>query len=198
MEKSPASGSGRPYRRSVRNYLIDRAFQLKWTLSILILTACIFGTLGAYIVQHEAMASEALLSGLADMYGQDGAAIMADMLKTGDSSVLWVLMASGGALIFALAGMGIVLTHKVAGPVYALTRSIESVRRGNWRQVRGVRKGDEFQELSETWKGMVTALREKEAHELGQLESLKQRRDVTPEVRAILTRLMAEKRAYIE
>lgn len=205
MTPQPASaaldnpGAQRPrYKRSVKNYLINRRFQLKWVGGILLLTVLLFSTLGTYIYQHEKHASDAIMTGLAEMYGQEGADIMADMVGSSDSNVLWVLLGAGGALIVALAGMGIVLTHKVAGPIYALGRSFDNVKRGNWKSVRGVREGDEFQELAVQWSDVVNSLRAKERVEIAELEALCDMESVPHDVKATLRRLVERKREYVD
>lgn len=201
-----AGGPRRPYKRSMRNYLINRRFQLKWIGAILVLTALVFGTLGYYIYWFEKNASEQLMASMSEStaigpiegYDSEDMAIMDTLLTESDSNVLWVLLGAGSTLVLLLAGIGIVLTHKIAGPIYALGRSMESVAGGNWRSVRGVREGDEFQELAAQWCDLVGGLREKELREVEALEQVAASSGMPEVARNAIVRLAVEKRAYLE
>lgn len=192
-------GAPPPYRRSVKNYLVKRPFQLRWTVRILLVAGAIFATLGGYITWKEQHVSDQLVEGLNRMgYEPEEVALMSSLYKSDDRGMLWGLLAAGGTLVVVLAGLGIVLTHKVAGPVYALGRFMDQVRDGSLRSVRGFRRGDEFPELAESFTGMLAALRHREDREIASLEGLSARPDLPDAVRAELLELAAEKRRVLQ
>jgi len=185
-------------QRSARNYLVNRQFQLKWVSLILVLTTLLFGTLSAYIYQHERHASEAVLNGLNQMYTAEEVAVMKDFFISSDKTVLWGLASTGALLVILLAGVGIVLTHRMAGPVHALSMSMAQVRSGRWKGVRGVRDGDEFQELAQQWVDTVSVLCKKEELEVQQLEDVCMMDGVPEPVKVQLIKIAARKRRYVE
>lgn len=197
MQTPPPPGAPR-YKRSMKNFLINRRFQLRWISAIVVLTALLFGTLGGYIYQREQRSTDAVIEGLSTMYDADEIEIVKDLFIASDNSVLWVLLGSCGLLVVLLAAAGVVLTHKIAGPIYGLTRSMESVRKGRWAGVRGVREGDEFQSLALEWKAVVSTLREKEATEIDELESLAQSQQLPEGVKQAIRGIVERKRALIQ
>ena len=197
MQTAPPQGTPK-YKRSMKNFLINRRFQLRWTSAIVVLTALLFGTLGGYIYQREQHSTDAVIEGLATMYDADEVELVKDLFIASDDSVLWALLGSCGLLIVLLAGAGVVLTHKIAGPIYGLTRSMQSVRSGRWKNVRGVREGDEFQDLALEWKAFVSSLREKESSEIEELESLTQSAELPEGVKVALRAIVERKRALIQ
>ena len=75
---------------------------------------------------------------------------------------------------------------------------MESVRKGRWAGVRGVREGDEFQALALEWKAVVSTLREKEATEIDELESLAQSQQLPEGVKQAIRGIVERKRALIQ
>ena len=190
--------SEKNYRRSYRNYLIKRRFQLKWTVTILAVATGVFATLGSYIYWMEQTASEQIINGLNQMgYAPEEIALMGELMTESDSSTMWILLGLGVALTGALAGLGVLLTHRVAGPVYALGLFMDQVRDGSYKQVRGFRKGDEFQELADGFQAMLASLREKEEREIERLEAIRSTPDMPQEAVTLVAELAGAKQRYI-
>ena len=187
----------RPHKRHVRNYLLNRRFQLKWTIAILLLTAALFGTLGGYIYWQEKHSSDDILEVMRTAFDAETAAVFEGMLETEDSGYAWGLLGIGGALILLLAGTGIVLTHKVAGPMYSLVRSFRRVKAGDYTSVRAFRKGDEFQEVSIAFREVVDALADNESSEIAELEKIRDMFGIPAEAASALDALLENKRSRV-
>lgn len=199
LADSKPAESRPPYKRSVRNFLVKRPFQLRWTVSILLVASAIFVTLGGYIYWKDRHMSDQLVDGLNKMgYEPEEVALMSSLYKSDDRGLLWGLLAAGGGLVVVLAGLGIVLTHRVAGPMYALGRFMSQVQAGSLRSVRGFRKGDEFQEVGEGFRDMLVALRARQHKEIASLEGLSARQDIPDGVRLALLDLAAEKQRTLD
>lgn len=197
---APEVGAGlprMPHKRSLRNYLINRGFQLKWIGLILVLTTLLFATLGGYIYWYEKHTTDSILTDLSQLYSVEELEVMQSMFSESDSEVLGGLLAAGTVLILLLAAVGIVLTHKVAGPMYALVLGMNRITTGDWSSRRGFRRGDEFQEVGQSFQRMTGALRDKELAELDQLEALRGTPDLSVDVQQGLDRLIREKRQRI-
>jgi len=188
-------------RRSVRNYLIHRRFQLKWTGAIVLLTTLVFSTFAGTVYWSQATApvdarAEIASAEMASEAAQ--ATFFGAMMADVRGNLLSMLAVSGTLLVLALSVIGVVLTHKIAGPAYALQRSIERVRSGDWRVFRGLRKGDEFRSLADSWNRLIVTLRTKETAEIDLLRELTEREDLPVEVRLELGRLVAQKSAHLD
>ena len=188
-DRTPSS-----YERKVKNYLINRSFQLRWVGAVVVLTALLVSVLGGYIVYAEQEASEAITSTLNSYYEADAAATMAEMMQAEDSAVLWVLLGTGLVLVLLLAGVGVVVTHKVAGPMVGLKQSLDAVAQGHYQRIRGFRQGDAFPLVSESLVAMRDALRTRETADVTRLSALLERNDLSDEVSSVLKEIVDEKR----
>jgi hypothetical protein len=191
-------------RRSVKNYLINRRFQLRWISSILVLALLIFITLGSYIYlsgTHQTELAEQLREECYAQLGYDAEALKAvinDPNQAHDQTVAWALAIVGGVMVLILAGMAIMQTHRVAGPIYALCRFMETVTKGNYRVPRALRKGDHFQEAGIALRDLVQSIREKEKTEIESLVALESIDGMPEGARAQVSELLAKKRSALE
>ena len=93
------------------------------------------------------------------------------LLVSRQTVVIWSLV-GGLALMVALIGLlGIYFTHKVAGPIYKMKRLLKQVGQGNLRVDSRLRKGDELQDFFDAFTQMVAGLREREKHQLDELDT---------------------------
>ena len=197
--KATAAAKGRS-RRSVRNYLIHRRFQLKWTGMIVLLTTLVFSIFAGTMYWSQSAVDPSLAGEVSSVQMADEAAeatFFGAMMADIRGNLMFMLVSSGTLLVLALSAIGVILTHKIAGPAYALQRSIDRVRTGDWRVFRGLRKGDEFVSLADSWNRLIVTLRGKESAEIDVLRELMQREDVSNEVRFELGRLVAQKSARL-
>jgi HAMP domain-containing protein len=81
----------------------------------------------------------------------------------------WIV-ASGLALVLALALLGIVITHRVVGPAWRMRRLLAKVGAGRLRVDERLRRGDELGALYDAFVAMVGALRGARQEELMELD----------------------------
>jgi nitrate/nitrite-specific signal transduction histidine kinase len=155
---APPKGQGRPYQRSLKNYLLNRGLQLRFTLIIVAISATLTGGLGWVVMSkaHEA-------SRVVHVRAMDPTDELAQQLEAqfahNDKVMLAVLIAFGLLLSVVLSAYGIVLTHKIAGPLHKVTLYLDKMRDGKLGQVYNLRKGDELVEFFEHFKAAHDALR---------------------------------------
>lgn len=171
------SVSGRPYKRSMRNLLLQPRFQLKYTLMVVVVTVFVASVLGAFAYKYSRGQTELLtihqMEAALDR-GEDITSHFTDDLREyaaqEDRKVLLAIVLGILALGLALGATGIVVTHRLVGPAYRLKCLLGEVRDGHWVVSRGLRKGDELQDIFEAYRDMVDSLRRAQAEEIALLD----------------------------
>jgi HAMP domain-containing protein len=159
-------------QRKVRNYLIDRRFQLKYTGMVVLVTVSVASGLGymAYgFSQGQTEALTAQIMAQPDL-GADTASDLEQFAHQEDRKIRNAILAGVLLLTLALGLTGIIVTHRVVGPAYRMRRLFEHVGDGRIEITTGIRKGDELQELYHSFAEMVESLRDQRAEEIEQLE----------------------------
>ena len=159
-------------QRRMKNYLIDRRFQLKYTGMVLLVTVTVAGGLGylAYgFSQGQTEALTAQIMAQPDL-AADTASDLEEFAQQEDRKIRNAIFAGVLLLTLALGLMGIIVTHRVVGPAYRMRRLFEHVGEGKFEVTTGIRKGDELQELFHSFADMVESLRDQRAEEIEQLE----------------------------
>jgi len=169
------------YKRKMTNMLVDKRFQLKYTLFLVAVSLAVFSVLGWLYYSELKTTTELLqidasfenLSGpgnasapAAEEYARAFDMDMQAEAKGRDTRASVALLAAVAALVLVLMGAGIWLTHKVAGPMYALSRFMEAAQQGRWKDIRVFRKGDEFLYLAEQFQKLAGRIREVHQQEL--------------------------------
>jgi methyl-accepting chemotaxis protein len=149
-----------PEPHARRSYLIDRAFQLKYTLLLAgwgVVLAALFGlwTWQAHQQVAELFAREPEHQAL---------------LRQVDRQLVWALGGIGVLSAAALGLLGFVITHRVAGPVWVMGHALGEMARGRLPARRGLRRRDELQALHARFHEAVEALAEREGRSLEALE----------------------------
>jgi nitrogen fixation/metabolism regulation signal transduction histidine kinase len=144
-------------QRKVRNYLIDRRFQLKYTGMVVLVTVSVASGLGymAYgFSQGQTEALTAQIMAQPDL-GADTASDLEQFAHQEDRKIRNAILAGVLLLTLALGLTGIIVTHRVVGPAYRMRRLFEHVGDGRIEITTGIRKGDELQELYHSFAEMV-------------------------------------------
>ncbi len=136
-----------------RKYLINRRFQLKYTIIFLILTAAVAGVLGT-LLYHTVRENSQLIA----MDNPDANDAVQSLLRDQDLQVLYRIFALLAGMVVAITIVGIFVTHQIAGPALVLTRSLNSIASGRLPTLRPLRKGDELQDLFEALHATVARL----------------------------------------
>jgi nitrogen fixation/metabolism regulation signal transduction histidine kinase len=188
------------HKRSVRNYLLDSHFQLKYAGLLVIVAVAISGVMGAVLyettvavvtessalVDESKKVSEVSRMNIKDL-ASDSPELMTEFNREADAHDRAIAdqqallirrqqrmigsLVGGLALMVILIGLlGIYITHKVAGPVYKMTRLLKQVGDGNLHVDARLRKGDELRNFFETFTRMVGGLREIEKRQLAEVD----------------------------
>ncbi len=175
------------HQRSVKNYLIDSRFQLKYTGFIVGATLLLSIILGVFlyttsnkVVDESKKVSDVVKMSIKDdpIYGSDPdlTKSFTDSASDSDQKVLQQQRAMmtgvvGGltVLVVLIGLLGIYFTHKVAGPVHKMKGLLKQVGSGKLKFKGGLRKGDELQDFFETFQTMVDNLRARQQKEIDSL-----------------------------
>ena len=168
---SEAAPAKAPHKRHLKNYLINRRYQLQQTLVMVIVSAILMGLLGYYVIGQRKTTTRNLISFAAPMGDDVVAQVKKETEKEDQIFQLWLLGGVVGVLGF-LTVFGIVMTHKVAGPIYKMTLYFHKMRDGDWGKVYNLRKGDQLVEFFGEFKDMHDALRAKQAAEAQRIGEL--------------------------
>ena len=159
-------------QRKLRNYLLDRRFQLKYTSMIVLVTVTVAGGLGYVAYGFSQGQTEALTAHIAAQPDLDAetAEDLERFAREEDRKVRNAILIGVLLLTLALGVMGILVTHRVVGPAYRMRRLFERIGEGKLEITTGIRKGDELQELFRSFADMVESLRDQRSEEIAQLE----------------------------
>jgi hypothetical protein len=154
---SPETPSGAP-RLHRRTYVIDRGFQLKYTLTLVVVGALVSALFGAMMYLAHLDAIRNLPPAVRGELG-------------GAEGTLLALTATMSLLMAAALGLfGVLITHRVAGPVYVMSHYVSVLAKGRYPLMRPLRKRDELKGFFERFQDAIECLREREAEEAVQLE----------------------------
>jgi hypothetical protein len=158
------------YKRSMRNYLLDTRYQLRFTAVIVIIAAVLTGGLGYLVMHYVHEASRVIDVRLMGDPNDVDAQVLAAQFARGDRILLAILIAFGFVLSMVLAAYGIVLTHKVAGPLFKMTSYLDRIRDGKLGVIYNLRKGDQLVSFFQHFKGAHDALRQRTEEDIALLE----------------------------
>ena len=166
MEAAP------PARRlGRRTFVVDPAFQVRYTLLLAGLGAFVSGLFGAlmYVAHLEAY------RGLDQAFAKLGAKVppeVALQLSESDTTLVWLIIAAAVLMAIALGLFGMLITHRVAGPIYVMTRIVSGVAQGKYPPIRPLRKGDELQGFFNRLHEAIDALRARETSDAELIEQV--------------------------
>jgi nitrate/nitrite-specific signal transduction histidine kinase len=195
---SPEHGG---YKRSVRNYLLDSRFQLKYAgflVSVAVVISCVMGAVlyqstravvgeSSALIEESKKVSEVSRMNVKDL-AADSPELLTEFNREADAHdraisdqqdllirrQKWMIesLVGGLALMVVLIGLlGIYFTHKVAGPVYKMTGLLKKVGEGNLHVDSRLRRGDELRDFFATFTEMVSGLRGIETRQLHEVEA---------------------------
>ena len=165
------------YRRSVKNYLLNLRYQLKFTLTMVFtsiaVTAALVTGLGFIIMSkiHEASRivevraldpDDAMAQQLAQQFASNDRVMLMALIGFG---VLFGILLSAALTVY-----GIILTHKVAGPLYKISLYLDKIRDGKLGQVYNLRKGDELVDFFEHFKAAHDSLRHRTEQDMALID----------------------------
>jgi hypothetical protein len=164
-----------PAKRSFRNLLIDRKFQMKWMWRTIIAASLVVSVLGVFLFRTVSAATDQIVAqklGDPALTSEATEAFVAAAQQ--DKRTTIVQLVAGLALLVLLIGVLTILsTHKIAGPAYKIRKLCLGID-GDHLQVRGkLRKADELQETFVEFDDMLRRLRDHRRQDLQVLENAK-------------------------
>ena len=160
--------------------MIDRGFQLKYTLLLVAVGAVVSALFGGMMYLAHLDATRSL-----------GAAAQAELAHA-ETTQLALTVAMSALMAAALGLFGILITHRVAGPVYVMSHYISVLAKGRYPIMRPLRKRDELKNFFDRFQSAIESLRTREAEEAEQLEHALTILDPiagSPELRAVIEEL---------
>ncbi len=151
----------KPFRR--KQFLINRAFQIKYTVIIAIIgiiIAILWGTL--FYKASKENSQQMLMLVQMDPNLSSMTDIIKDKLATEDSKIMLYLIAFVIAIFLSLVIWGILITHRVAGPIFIISKYVDSISDGKIPETRPLRKKDELKEFFDKFSKMLDSLKERE------------------------------------
>jgi nitrogen fixation/metabolism regulation signal transduction histidine kinase len=146
-----------------RTYLIDRGFQLKYTVLLVLcgtLISILFGAL-AYLAEvdvHRSLAEELMRAG-----GRSADPRLVSGLVNESATTLLVLTVAVAVLMSAALGLiGILITHRVAGPLYVMSSYVNTLAEGHYPIFRPLRRNDELKTFFDQFRAAIDSLRRAE------------------------------------
>jgi methyl-accepting chemotaxis protein len=189
------------YKRSVRNYLLDSRFQLKYSGFLVLVAVVISGVMGAVLyettlavvgessalVDESKKVSEVSRMNIRDL-ASDSPELLTEFNREADAhdkalsdqqarlihgqQLMIESLVGGLALMVVLIGLlGIYFTHKVAGPIFKMKRLLKQVGDGHLHVDARLRRGDELTDFFDSFTQMVQGLRQMESRQLQDVEA---------------------------
>lgn len=180
-------------KRKLKNYLLNRRFQLKYTSMVVGMAAVLSVALG-WVLYGQMQENSRMLHLEAEFDP-----VFKAQLEATDAKALAQLVGALVAFNVALTLGSIFITHRMAGPDYVLRRYVRAVAEGRLPDVRPLRKGDELVELHQGLRHMVESLRERTTGDIEAMErALAALRDQAPEETGPLQHVLAQKRQSVQ
>jgi len=157
-------------RRSMRNILLNRRYQLRYTAMMVAISALLTTGLGFVWYGQVRETSKIIeVKALASMTEHEVRQLDQEIRRQ-DNQRLLALVGFGALLVLVVTGSGIMLTHKVAGPMYKITRYMAAVQEGSLAPIGDIRKGDQLHEFFARFREMHDALRDQAAQDADLLQ----------------------------
>lgn len=159
-----------PPKRLLRNYLLDPAFQLKYTGMVVGVTLIVATVLGALAYRESHGQTEMMTINMV-LEGQTEDFIRATA-EAYDRNLLLAIVGGILVLVLSLGVTGILVTHRVVGPAYKLKRLFLDVSEGHLRVYGKLRQGDELWDVFVEFEKMINKLRQNQRDEITQLQAI--------------------------
>ena len=158
------------HKRHLKNFLLDKSYQLRYTAVIVLISAALTLGLGFLVVSKAREATRTIEPGLALLDDETAARVKED-LRSSDRNIMLAIAGFGVVFCVAMMGYGIVITHKVAGPLFKLSTYLNHIRDGKLGKVYDLRKGDQLHAFFAVFKEMHTALVKRTQDEIAVLDT---------------------------
>lgn len=151
----------RTHKRKLRNYLLNRGVQLRFTALMVGLSALLTSGLGYYWYAEVQKASDVVRASAMATLSDAGIKQLDAELAAADFKRLMLLIAFGVAFALLMAAYGIVMTHKYAGPIFKMGRHMDDIANNRVYELWDLRRGDQLKDFFIKFKAMHAALRQR-------------------------------------
>ena len=157
------TGSAAAYQRRV--YLVDRAFQIKYSLLLVAAGLAVALAFGLWIWQAHLQVSE--------LAAVDPA--IRPLIEASDRNLLVIFVGIAALMAGALGLVGILITHRVAGPIFVMGHYMSVLAAGRYPRMRTLRRRDELKGFFQNFIEAVATLKQREARHAAVLEEAVER-----------------------
>jgi hypothetical protein len=166
---APAAPSPK-FKRSLRNYLLDKSLQLRYVLFVSILSALLTGGLGYFVYYQANYATSKIGESMKDFGDPALTEWVMSNLQKDDQGLILMMVLAGIMLIAVLFLYLIVMTHKVAGPLYKMGLYFDMIRDGRLPKIYDLRRGDQLRDVFGHFQDMVNAIRRRSQNDVDDYE----------------------------
>jgi hypothetical protein len=163
--------AGKPYKRKLSNFMLDKKLQLRYVILVTALSAVITGALGYLMYRQERQVTEVLT---ADVQAQTGDAELARQaqgdMEAEDQGLVLTMCAVGAGLVLILSLYLTVMTHKVAGPLFKVSLYFDKMAVGKLGKVTALRKGDMLQDFYTNFREAHDAVRARQVADMDAIQ----------------------------
>ncbi len=152
--------SGRPPKRSLRNYLLDTSLQLRLASYLVAVATALSMALGWLLWRAYRETSRVIALGDPEV----GDSIAQALASEDRWRIVAVAVGLAGVLLCLLLA-AVVITHRIAGPAFVIARTCRKVAEGDLTRPRPLRSHDLLTDLANDVAGMIDSLRERETRE---------------------------------
>ncbi|MCP4676898.1 MAG: hypothetical protein GY854_15555 [Deltaproteobacteria bacterium] len=173
-EMSQPAAHAKP-KRHMRNFLLDKRFQLRWVLRVVFAASVIVAVMGYFLYRTVGEATDQMLAQkLGDpVLTQEALEAYITQAEKDKREVAKGLIGGLVFLVLLLGVLTIVATHKIAGPVYKMRKLFSSIDGRNLQLWAKLRKADELQEAFVDFDNMLRRIREHRQEDTKDLESIR-------------------------
>lgn len=153
-----------------RTFVVDRSFQMKYTLMLALTGAIISAVFGVlmYLAHIEARKTVETYRALVP------SSWLRVQLSQGEATMLWLVVGVTVMMAAALGLFGVLITHRVAGPIYVMTHYMSVLAQGRYPKMRPLRKNDELKAFFERFQTAVETLRAQDADDAEKIRAAMQ------------------------
>jgi hypothetical protein len=172
--RATPNGAAPQAKRKIRNFLIDRRFQLGWVARVAFVTALILGAMGYFLFGTLAESTDMMVTQTLAVEGLAPSAQQAfiEQGKRDKRSTIIELTCGLAGILVVLSLMTIVATHKIAGPAYKMKRLLSEIEGDHLQLWAKLRKGDELHDMFAQLEEMLRRLREARHHDIEEIEAV--------------------------
>ncbi len=150
-----------------RQYIVDRSFQIKYTLLIALIGGIISAIFAGWMWNATVTSTEML-----DLGDIAGGELLLGELRAHMAYLPWLYAGITLLMMAALGLLGVLITHRVAGPAFVMARYLGLVADGAYPPLRPLRKRDELKGFFDVFERALVVLRDRDRDEADKIDDV--------------------------